>query len=67
LARLGLDKIRHLFCRILLTANDRPDGATHVRRSGATLKWQNWGSRRASKLAFLTPFRNNIFYGFSAA
>ena len=47
--------------------NDRPNGATHVRGNGATLKWQSWGSRRASKLAFFTPFRNNIFYGFSAA
>jgi hypothetical protein len=47
--------------------NDRLNGATHVRGNGATLKWQNWGSRRASKLAFFTPFRNNIFYGFSAA
>jgi len=47
--------------------NDRPKGATHVRRNGATLKWQNWGSRRASKLAFLTPFGNNIFFGFFVA
>jgi integrase len=47
--------------------DDRPNGATHVRRNGATLKWQNWGSRRAIKLAFFTPFRNNIFYGFFAA
>jgi Na+/H+ antiporter NhaC len=23
--------------------NDRPNGATHDRRNGATLKWQNWG------------------------
>ncbi len=26
--------------------NDRPNGATHVRRNGATLKWQNWGLGR---------------------
>jgi hypothetical protein len=44
--------------------NDHPNGATHVRPNGATLKWQNKGSRRVFNLAFFTPFRNCIFFGF---
>ena len=44
--------------------NDRPKGAAHVRLNGATFKWQKWGSRRVSNLAFFTPFRNSIFFRF---
>ena len=49
------------------TVDDRPNGATHVRSNGATLKWQKQGSRRAIKLAFFTPFRNSIFKRYFAA
>ena len=60
-------RISTTYNHTMYCVDDRPNGATHVRRNGATLKWQNWGSRRAIKLAFFTPFRNNIFYSFFAA